>query len=155
MKKENNIFLRERYVYDLLKPEVDYFERAAIIRELMEAKDLSQREFGLMYGVPHSTVQDWLLFNLISEDEYRKKVAEGYNHTAIYKALRDKRSLNGKGNNNKFLIIADVDILIQEFRKRLKALRSGKNYSPKTMALIDETVNDLNSYGADINRWRK
>lgn len=155
MKKEHNTFLSERYVYDLLKPEVDYFERAAILRELIDKKGWSQREFAAAYGIPNTTVQDWLLYNLISEDEYKKKVAEGYTHTAIYRTLREKRNLKGKGNNNKFIMIADVDILLQEFRRRIKELRTNKNYSPKTMSLIDETVNDLNSYGADINRWNK
>lgn len=141
-------FLKERYVLDLIKPDVDAFKRAAIIQSLIEEKGWTQRELARRFNVPHSTVQDWLLFNTIAEEEYNKMLKSGFKQTDIYRTLREKR-----GDKSK--VISDVDVFLVEVRTRIRGYRKNKVYSPKTMHLIDEVVNELNSFGCDINLQRR
>ncbi len=148
-------FLKERYIIDLVKPDVDQFERAALIASLMKDKGWSQREVARQYGIPHSTVQDWLLFNLISEKDYKALLDSGMHPVDIYRALREKRSVNAvsSGKSSKKVAgLCEVDVFIMETKRRLRVFRGNKSHSVKTMLLIDDLVNELNSYGADINR---
>lgn len=142
-----NLMLTERYVRDLCKPDVDKFERAAIIADFIAAKGWSAREFGRKMGIPHSTVQDWLLYTHITPEDYDALVAKGVKPVAIYRGLREKRSL--KAN------IVELDVFLVEVRSKANALRKHLNYTPRTMQLIDEAVNELNCIGVDINLKNK
>lgn len=68
-KKVINI-LKKRYLSDISKPDVDVFERAAMIRSLMEEEQWTMSEIGRQYKQDPGTIRDWLLFNKITESEY-------------------------------------------------------------------------------------
>jgi len=145
-------FLKERYVNDISKPDVDKFERAAIIQSLMNDKGWSQRQFGRVYNVPHNTIQDWLLYNNIKEKEYNSLIEKGYSPTTIYRNLREKKS---KQDATTDTVLLEIDVWLVEVRNKLRQYKKHMVYTPKTMSLIDDAVNELNSYGAAINSKQK
>lgn len=135
--------LVERYVRDLCKPDVDKHERAAIIAGYIDSKGLSQRAFGRRFGIPKSTVEDWLLYNQISPQEYAVLVAKGMKPVAIYRGLREKRRT--------FTVASELDVFLIDVRRRANLLRKDLVYTPRSMQLIDDAVNELNCIGVDIN----
>jgi len=139
--RDENTLLREWYVRDLTKPEIDKFERATILRAAIIDSGLSIRGFGEKYGINKSTVEDWLLYNRISEQEYNKLVASGVSPKSIYKTLRgDKKNLPS---------LEKIDIELLEMKNKIYAMR---NQTPthKTPQLIQELVNQLNEFHSNI-----
>ena len=143
-------FLKERYMLDISKPDVDKFDRAVIIQSLMKDKGWSQRELARQYGVSNGAVQDWLLLNRIEEKEYNALIDKGFSVTTIYKSLREKRGKVEAGTP-----VIDFDVWLVEVKNKLRHYRRELGYTPKTMSLIDDAVNELNSYGAAINSKQK
>lgn len=134
--------LFERYIADLLKKDVDKFERAVMIREYVERNKISVREFARRCSIPKSTIDDWLLYNRISEEEYDKLLSEGKNHKEIYKALRrDKKEP---------FHYSDLDAFLIELKPKLKHYRQKGDITPRTIQIIEELVNDLNSLSVEL-----
>jgi len=138
--------LRESYVRDLQKPELDYFERAAIISHVLEDKGWSIREMARQLIIPKSTIEDWLLFSRISEEEYDALRAEGISHTQIYRELRDR-----KGQKNPRINLPELDMLLKGQLNSLKSCNKEFNYSEKTRDLLSKVHNELNRIESDIN----
>ena len=72
------------WLIDLRKKEVNLFERAKLIRAYLNNKELSIRSFSKEFGFPKSTIEDWLLWEKLTEKEYDKLIELGYTHTDIY-----------------------------------------------------------------------
>jgi len=65
--------LRENYVVDLKKPDIDSFERAVIIRKVLDERKWSIREMARQWGFSKSTIEDWLPFTESSEHGRHKR----------------------------------------------------------------------------------
>ena len=76
------------YLLDLTKKDIDRFERATIIQQHLLDENISIRELGRQLKIPKSTLEDWLLFKRLSQEEYDKLIADGINPTTIYRKLR-------------------------------------------------------------------
>jgi IS30 family transposase len=134
--------LLERYFDDSLKKELDKFERAFMIRDYLERNNISVRSFAKKRNIPKSTIDDWLLYNRITEEHYQKLISEGKNHKEIYKALRR--------NKKEEFVYSDLDAFLTDIRPKLKQFRQKGDVTPKTLELIDELVNELNSLSVDL-----
>lgn len=140
-------FLFDRYVRDLQKPDVDCFERAALIREYIEDNDTSIRGFSTHFGIARGTVEDWLLWNRIPENKYKELREKGLTHLQIYNTLREK-----KRNKEP---VGYVDVTLTDLKNKIRTLRRYDDYTHKTLVLIRETVNELNQLEVHINLKQK
>ena len=134
-----NKTLVENYVRDLQKKELDKFERAAIIRQYIEDKHISQREFARRFGIPKSTVEDWLLYNNIHELDYSSMKKKGFNATEIYRLLREnkrKELLLQSALNKKLILMIDT----------LNRSTTVKGYTEETPDLINKLEKSINTF---------
>lgn len=147
--------LRLGFATELKKPEIDKFERATIIRKVMEDNNWSQRQFATEIGVPHSTVQDWLLFSKLKETEYEKLKTKGVSDTEIYKTLRVK-SKESKNEDEGTTIegYEAVDYKITKFEQDIISARNQGEFSKYTQDLINELIIELQKFNNSI-RARK
>lgn len=149
IKEDNtiNTFLRECYVRDLAKPSVDKFARAAIIREYITGAGISTREFGRRFNIPKSTVEDWLLYNHITEEEYAALLAKDLRPIDIYRGLRENRNKT---------VLPEIDVVLQEVKSKITNLRiKVVEESPSTRKLIHEAIDALNALEAQLNIQNK
>jgi hypothetical protein len=129
--------LRLCYVHDLNKPKIDHFERAAIIRTILDDHHISIREFARRFNIPKSTVEDWLLFNKITPLEYEGLIHEGMTHTQIYHHLRASKKIDKA--------LVEVDAFLQETTERLQRIAKHKEfiYTHKTRDYCDHLEKSL------------
>lgn len=140
------IKLKERYVKDLQKPGIDKFERAKIIRSLLNDKKMSIREMAKQYDIPRSTIEDWLLYEKIDEGTYKELVDKGLTPKSIYQSLREGKRDPPTTN--------PVDIFLIEVRNKIRSLKP-EQASSNTKLFLDELVNAANSFHCDINLKEK
>ena len=135
--------LIENYVLDLKKKEINPIERARLIKTFLAKKQLSQREFGKRYGIPHSIVQDWIQYDNINEDDYEKLKKNGLNEKEIYKLLRSNRTVEKR----EFINTTDLDCALTEVEKILNKFLADR--TPKTSM---ETITKINIIKDKLNR---
>jgi IS30 family transposase len=82
------------YLLDCRKKEVDHFERAKIIQEYLNNNHLTQRGLAKQLGIPHNTIQDWLLWNRLDDKQYKDLKNNQVKDTTIYRALRNNRNMS-------------------------------------------------------------
>ena len=140
---EDRIFevLSATFVADLRKPEIDKFERAAILRTIIDREGETLRGFAARNNIPHTTLYGWLLFNKISEEDYDRKLKSGMSHTQIYNELRKTSS--------KRLSVSDLDdfeVYIADLLGVIRSVRITRKYSetPRTVSLLKDVVNEIN-----------
>ena len=129
------------FVQDLRKKDISPFVRARIINKYLIENDLSQRAFAKQMGVPHSTVQDWLLWCRITRDNY-DKMKNNLSDSEIYRILR-----NGKKDNvNELIKKTGIDYKLEESIKIIKRFirNDSKYWSEGTIGLVNELKNELN-----------
>jgi len=131
--------LREGYILDLKKPEFDYFERAAIIRQLLDSKGWSIRQMAAEFKIPKSTIEDWLLYDRITEKKYQELLSKGMVHTEIYRTLRER-----KAEPTKHIPIEVVDKELIDMRQSVKKMQTRSTYTTHTESLIDDLQKELN-----------
>jgi len=153
MDEEVKILLNN-YLVDLKKKEIDKFQRAKILEITMKEFRLSQRALGEKIGVPHSTIQDWLLITKLDEDEYKQLKEQGLNDTEIYRELRNNKNIP------KEIIIEQTKINrdLEEIKKRVRrAMQScQKEYiNEYTDGKILEIINLLNRLRMKVERFGK
>jgi len=85
----SNKALRNLFM-DFKKSDFDPKERASLLLQYRDKNGISQRKLAMDIGVPHSTIQDWELWNGISEDKIRCARRNGFTTTDIYRSLRNK-----------------------------------------------------------------
>ena len=112
-----------------------------------------------MFGFKKSTVEDWLLWNRITEKEYEKIIKNGYSYTEIYRNLRDnkknpsiiKKLLEKKEyHTHKIEKIStnetDLDREIYKCYLRLSSFLECNEKSKKTMKLLDDLKKIINVF---------
>lgn len=126
--------LKQNYIYDLNKKEIDKFERAAIIQDIMKSEKLSIRAFAEKFGFAKSTVEDWLLWTKISRDEFNQKLKEGETESEIYRLLR----------NNKTKIVSefvDIDFVLEKTIHKLNQEREVSKYTKEKVERLEKALN--------------
>jgi DNA-binding transcriptional regulator YiaG len=137
--KELKSKLQNIYFTDLKKPNIDKFERATIIRDYMQEHKLSIREFARINGFNRSTVEDWLLYNKITPEEYEEKIKEGLRPIDIYRSLRDSKNIN-----THIEFKSELDRLLTELKNKIKRLREKGLYTVETRFYVGELQNEIN-----------
>jgi len=88
--------MTERLIYDWKKPNINQFQRAKLLKGYLITTGLSKRAFAEKFNISRSTIEDWLLWNNITPQDYTDLKKKGMMHLEIYKLLR-----TGKTNPNK------------------------------------------------------
>jgi len=101
--------LTEHYIWELRKPTIDKFERAQILKEYMRDNQLSGRGFAAKFGFKKSTIEDWLLWNKLTEAQFKKMIRRGLTETNIYRLLRDNKSVRSR----EYADMTPLDIMIK------------------------------------------
>jgi transcriptional regulator with XRE-family HTH domain len=150
MEKEmNNVVFN--FFLDLRKKEIDKKVRAELINKYLKDNKMSQRQLASELGIPHSTIQDWLLFTRIPKAKYQEYIRKGHTETDIYRALRDNKGADlddietsleqKKSRININGLEKDIDETITKFR----ALIHRHDYlDPNCVERIKELINILN-----------
>jgi hypothetical protein len=155
--------LKKRYVSDLAKPDLDIFERAAILRSLMEEEDWTMQEVGEQCGKNKHTIRDWLLFDQISEKEYANLRKNGVRHVDIFHALRTKSgggvaSLQSRSDTKGEL--GDIESWAKEIITTARNYRKNRasisqKINVKTENLLNDAANEINNLIVELRLIEK
>jgi len=129
--------LRTNYVMDLKKPSIDKFERATILRGFLDDKGMSIRTFAKEYGFKKSTIEDWLLYTNITEEEYTEQLAKGMKPVEIYRSLR-----GSKGKEVEYQ--KEIDRFLVTVSRQMRRYILHGEYTPETRKNVHELKNELN-----------
>lgn len=143
---------QESYFLDLKKPDIDKFERAAILGQYLKTNRMSIRSFGEKFNISKSTIEDWLLYNRITKKEYNGMMIKGYTPMQVYKTLRDNKIIK-KLNIEK----SAYDKLLTDLDNKTKSLIKGykkDDISDESEQLIKDLINNLNRLLMRIEKWR-
>jgi len=157
--------LRQRYIADLRKDEIDKQERAQIIKRVVVENGWSQRELARQFGFAKSTVEDWLLWD---DERVPQLILRGLSDTEIYKVLRNNRkkvekkvtSVTGVTGVTGVSVVnvskaLDKQINDEKLRKmaaEVKSMVSQGIFSDDTLTLANEVINQCNRFTALIKR---
>lgn len=134
----------ENLIYNLLldlkKKKITKRERAELIVKYLTSTGLSQRALAVELDIPHSTIQDWLMINRISEEQYRDYLDKGLTETDIYRLLRENKLKKGK-ELDKEIIISQVKRTKKKFSKLIKC---AKELDKRSIGEIKDLINVLN-----------
>lgn len=147
-KKLHKIFLA-----DLLKPEVDKFERAKILKQIMLDEGLSQRGFVEKYNIvavrlgkkklTKSTIDDWLLYGKLTRKQFEAIQAKGLNSTQIYRLLRTGR-VEAPKKIKEIIDTPDIDLELKIMIQRLEYALNKVAYRQSTIELLDKLKKTIN-----------
>lgn len=129
--------LSENYISDLSKPKIDKFERAAILRNLLDYKQMSIRRFAEKYGFKRSTVEDWLLYNRITPAEYKEQIDKGLKPIEIYRSLRADKTGDVKFST-------ELDEFLDVAAKQMRRYISRGTITHETRRRANELKNEIN-----------
>lgn len=141
--KEENIYseLVFNVMLDWRKREIDKFKRAVLIKEYLQTHNMSQRKLAEQLGISKSNIEDWLLYNRLTQKEYQSMRDNGLSDRDIYRALRD----NKKVPKEQIISITKLDYDIEDARKKLhKYITDNLPKSFETQQRIKELINVLN-----------
>ena len=91
---EKDVILHN-FLCDLRKEELTPRQRADLVNKYMTDRNISAREFGRRWNIPHSTVDDWLRILEMPEDEYNELLSKGVTPTQVYRGLRNNLKRTG------------------------------------------------------------
>ena len=114
-------------------------ERASIIRQVRMARGMSQRALAKEIGIPHSTLQDWELWNKIDQKQIDRALKAGFNMTDIYKSLRDNHELKRIHREKNVL-----DNTLRQANTDLRYFINKPRQSPKTIQYAKDLINTIN-----------
>jgi len=130
------------------KKDIDKFEKAKIVKQYMELKNLSIRKFATRFKIAKSTVERCIIWNRITEKEY--------------KALKDKGLTDGKiramisspveMNVTELLKKSSLDYELEAMIRQLKKNSQDPNYTEFTIELLKKAHNQLNIIEMRIER---
>ena len=72
-------------------PSMDNYKRAFLLGGMIERSGLTQRQFGKKYGIPKSTLTNWLLYGKITPDKMEECKKMGFTQTQILRGLQDRQ----------------------------------------------------------------
>lgn len=76
------------FMCDLKKKEINPVDKSKLIRQYLTDNNISIRELSRQTGIPHNTIEDWLLFEKITKTQYENYESEGFSKGDIYHSLR-------------------------------------------------------------------
>lgn len=150
-----NTTLVHNFIMDLKKKNIDRYERAEIIKDYIKKEKISQREFGRIFDIPKSTVEDWLLITKLPKEEYEEvKTQNNLNDTDMYRLLRNNR----KKSKQEIKEIPRIDVELQKLCFLLRNLSSviqkkgTIKYTEDTKFLISKNIKFLKELDVYISK---
>lgn len=138
---EMNKSIMLNYLIDLTKKDINKFERASLIREYLQETRMSIRALAKTINIPKSTIEDWLLYNHMDEEEYKKCLDSGLTITQIYSTLRKNKS--EKIINKTKMIDKQLEEISTNLN-RIFHLASDEKRTPETIEIIRKIKNITN-----------
>jgi len=142
----------EELVHAWKKPTIGKQTRAKFIRAVLQESKLSHRQFCREFKIPKSTLFGWLVYDKISEEEYKQLKQEGVREDVIYNTLKSTR-FKGKEavakihSNNLTDFERDIESITLTLKEHLKNLPSMENGLALSLTRLRDTVRDiLNHY---------
>lgn len=120
---------------DLKKKEINKFSRAKLIRAYLNDTNLSIRNLAKRMCISKSTIEDWLRWENIKEEEYEEYIEQGYTPTDIAYSLRDG-TLSRKNVETDKALLACI--------RKLEIFKIKPPYSNQTRNLITQLRRILN-----------
>lgn len=146
------------YMLDLRKKDIDKHDRAKIIDEYLKANNISQRELARQLGIPHVTLQDWLMMTRLPKRQYTELLDEGITETKIYKVLRAHKDKKGSEIVKIALETQDetsLDLKLIAMTKELSSYIHKPEVSSDTSYLLSRLKNVINKIEMYISKRRK
>lgn len=147
--------LKQRYLCDIIKKDVDKFERAAILKSIMQENKWDMSDLSRKFDIDTSTIRDWLLYNQITPKQYEAQRKKGLSATQIFHVLRKK---NGIQNVYDTLSkVEGLDSWIVSTRNSVKKYKSFSRtiHTDKTLVLLADLIDDLNNLHVHISLLEK
>ena len=143
--------LTHNYLLEMNKKQIDKLERAKLVKDYIESKNISVRELARQLNMPHSTLNDWIMWNNIEKNDFDKMKNNGLNDRDVYRELRNNKSDKEK----KFVETLKIDLELEKSISTLKKLaRKNVLYSEKTEDAIIELQDILNKISMYIEKQR-
>lgn len=133
--------LIQNWICDLRKKEIDPYKRAAILQAYLDEKKLTARELARQCNLPHSTINDWLRWRKLPQEEYNQLQEKGFNHTEIYRAIRDRKV----GEDAEPLTHIELDKELQCCYKKLVFFKIKPPYSHQSLMYLKALRELLNT----------
>lgn len=138
--EKEELVLIENWIVDLRKKSIDPIARANIIKKYMLENNLSYKKLEALTGVPHSTLQDWVMWGKITEKEMEKLLDKGMNKKEVYTMLRT----NKRVDKQKLIERQAVDFYLEEAISKIGRYERKTKNQAETMVLINRLIDQLN-----------
>jgi transposase len=141
------------YMLDLRKKDINRYERAKLIQKYLHDNKISQRQLAKEIGVPHSTIQDWLLVIRLEPEEYETMKDKGLSDTDVYRHLRNNKTKPKK----EVLETCFLDKEIEKFLTRIKEYITSfdiNNTTTHSKDKIDNLIEHLEEIKQKIDRTK-
>ena len=113
-----------------------------ILKEYMKQKQLSARAFSKQFGIPSTTVHDWVTWDEIDKTEYDRRISGGGAPTMTFRSLRQERITTSRARNRIPQLESmetDLDLILYRMSVTLQRYMSSFPIeSNKTKDLITE-----------------
>lgn len=133
----------ENLILDWKKNKINKITKAKILRKYLDQKQLSLREFCKEFGIPKTTVHDWLMYERITTLDELKIHENGITKTELHKGLQQGKSIREIAQKKK-----KIDYIDDELDAILSKIKSWHDKklmkSNKTLKLINCIWNELN-----------
>ena len=123
----------ENIFRDFAKHDITHKERAELIQIYLDDNKLSQREFGKQFGISHSTIADWLLWNRTDSEQHEELKQHGFNDTEIYRTLR-----NNKKTQVDRIVYGDFEKDVAHVIVKLEKYINWKHHDASSLPPIEE-----------------
>ncbi len=146
--KEIHDNLTFNYLIDQKKKKVNNLARAKLIRNYLKKNHMSAGKLAFELEIPKSTVQDWLLWEKLTEADYRTLKHRLESDTSIYRLLRNNRKKSAVSLIEKTAELTNI----HQIKKLVKQLL---NNPPKDKNLIVELEDIKNTINRVIMRMER
>lgn len=140
-------------IMDWKKKNINPIDKARFLKAYIEKEGISQRELARRLDIPHSTIQDWISYAEIEQQDYNTLKELGYNETQIYKAVRNNR-LNKK-RIKEIVNRKEINNQLKLTNTLFYSYINNPEYDEYTLDLIKELVNTLNRLSIKIEKTMK
>jgi transposase len=135
------------YLLDQRKKEISKWDRAKLIGNYIREQNISQRELARRLGMPKSTIEDWLLLDRLTKDQYNT-LKKRSGDRDIYRMLRNNKQ---KTVQEIMQPPTNLDKILQKAIQDLKGVRYVPTTSVQTIVLLKQLQDILSGLTVKLN----
>ena len=124
--------LKAAFISDITKPEISVLDRAIMLKEYMDANDLTYRSFSKKFNFPKTNIHEWLLPLKVPAEE-KSKITSSTKLADVYTMLGKDRLKEKKVENMDFDY--DLTAAIYKFEKYIGKVKSHNGTRDKVVRL--------------------